>query len=98
MTKRTVQEVTTKTGSWGRNAPLEPTDRWFLEGLTPTKAPADADGDGLPDTWEKQHGLDFNDSADAARIVARGESRSDRHLGYSYLEFYLNELADKLVP
>ena len=65
-TTRTVHEVTTKTGNWGRNAPLEPTDEWFLEGLTPIKAPADTDGDGLPDAWEKTHGIDFNDSTDAA--------------------------------
>jgi hypothetical protein len=98
MTKRTVHEVTTKTGDWGRNAPLEPTDEWFLEGLTPIKAPADTDGDGLPDAWEKTHDLDFNDPADAAKIVATGESSSDRHLGYSYIEFYINELADNLSP
>ena len=47
--------VKTNTGGWGRNAPLEPTDQWFLEGLTQTKAPTDTDGDGLPDAWEKSH-------------------------------------------
>jgi hypothetical protein len=98
MTKRTVREVRTKTGGWGRSAPLEPTDEWFLEGLTPAKPPADTDGDGLPDAWEQSHGLDFNDPADAGRTVAKGESSSDRHLGYSYIEFYINELADKLTP
>jgi hypothetical protein len=96
ITKRTVHEVRTKTGAWGRNAPLEPTDEWFFEGLTPIKAPADTDGDGLPDDWEKTHNLNFNDPADAAQVVATGESRSDRHLGYSYIEFYINELADDL--
>ena len=34
----------------------------------------------------------------AAKIVAPGESQNDRHLGYTYLEFYINELADNLVP
>ena len=33
ITKRTVHEVKTKTGVWGHNAPLEPTDGWFLKGL-----------------------------------------------------------------
>lgn len=98
MTKRTVHEVTTKTGNWGRNAPLEPSDEWFLEGLMPTKARADTDGDGLPDAWETTHGLDSGDPADAAKIVATGESSNDRHLGYSYIEFYVNELADNLSP
>ena len=97
VTKRTIEEVTTKTGAWGRNAPLEPTDEWFLEGLTPGKAPADTDGDGMPDAWEKTHGLDPNDPADAAKIVPAGKSSSDRHQGYTYIEFYINELADSLV-
>jgi hypothetical protein len=98
VTKRTVDEVKTKAGAWGRNAPLEPTDEWFLEGLTPTKAPADSDGDGLPDAWEKSHKLDFNNPDDATKKVATGESLSDRHLGYSHIEFYINELADNFVP
>lgn len=97
-TNRTVHEVKTKTGAWGRNAPLEPTDEWFLEGLTASLAPVDTDGDGLPDAWETSHNLNPNDPADAAKLVATGESDNDRHLGYSYLEFYINELADNLVP
>lgn len=97
VTKRTVREVTDKAGKWGRNAPLEPTDQWFLEGLTPVAAPTDTDNDGMPDRWEALHGLDANDPADAATVVGEGASVGDRHAGYSYLEFYLNELADKLV-
>ncbi len=98
ITKRTVQEVKTKTGNWGRNAPLKPTDGWFLEGLTKNQAPKDTDGDGLPDAWEKSHNLDFSNPDDASRAVAAGESRNDRHLGYSHIEFYINELAENLVP
>jgi len=97
VTNRTIHEVSAKTGDWSRNAPLEPTDEWFLEGLTPSSAPVDTDGDGMPDTWEKMHGLDSNDPADATNIVSAGESSGDRHQGYSYIEFYLNELADNLV-
>ncbi|HUQ68010.1 MAG TPA: hypothetical protein VM165_00715, partial [Planctomycetaceae bacterium] len=97
MTKRTIHEVTTKTGAWGRNAPLEPTDEWFLEGLTPGRAPADTDGDGMPDHWEKLHGLEARDPGDAAQIVPSGNAGSDRHQGYSCMEFYINELADNLV-
>lgn len=97
VTKRTIDEVRTKTGAWGRNAPLEPTDEWFLEGLTPGKAPADTDADGIPDAWEKTHGLDSDDPTDAAKIVPTGKSSGDRHQGYSYMEFYINELADNNV-
>lgn len=77
--------------------PLEPTDDWFLDGLTPANAPMDTDGDGLPDNWEKSHKLDASDPNDTQRIVLTEASAEDRHLGYSYLEFYLNELAENLV-
>jgi hypothetical protein len=98
VTTRTIDEVKAKTGAWGRNAPLEPSDEWFLEGLMTDKAAADKDGDGLPDDWEKMHGLDPNKPSDAAATVAAGKSAGDRHQGYSYIEFYINELADSLVP
>jgi hypothetical protein len=98
MTRRTVEEVKNKSGAWGRNAPLKPTDEWFLEGLTPGKASADADGDGMPDAWETAHGLNPNDPADATKVVPAGQSKNDRHRGYTYVEFYINELADSLVP
>lgn len=98
MTIRTIHEVKTKSGAWGRNAPLEPTDAWFLEGLAPSKASTDTDGDGLPDAWEKSHGLDSTTPADASKTVATGESKNDRHMGYKYIEYYINELADNLVP
>ena len=97
VTERTVREVKTKTGAWGRNAPLEPSDEWFLEGLTPTRPPTDSDGDGLPDAWERSRGLDPNAPSDASRTVMAGESANDRHQGYSQIEFYINELADNLV-
>lgn len=47
-------------------------------------APADTDHDGLPDAWEKAHGLDSNNSADGSAY------RAD---GYTNLEHYLNVLA-----
>ena len=62
-----------------------------------TKPAADTDGDGMPDDWETTCGLDPKNSSDAAAPVPAGRSRGDRHRGYSYLEFYLNELADSVV-
>jgi len=47
-------------------------------------APTDSDHDGIPDEWEKAHGLDPKDAADGAAY------RPD---GYTNLEHYLNELA-----
>jgi hypothetical protein len=43
----------------------------------------DSDHDGIPDDWEKAHGLNPNDPADAGRITADG---------YTNLEHYLNSL------
>lgn len=52
--------------------------------LTEGTAPADSDGDGMPDTWEKLKGLD-PETADAG----------GRHLSTAYdnIEVYLNDLA-----
>ena len=46
--------------------------------------PADRDNDGLPDEWERAHGLNPADPTDGARLAASG---------YSQLEEYLNALA-----
>jgi len=97
VTKRTIEEVKNKSGEWGRNAPGELSDDWFLDGLQTGKAPTDTDDDGIPDTWEVEHSLDPQDRRDGARLVPQGGSQADRHEGYSFLEFYLNELADGLV-
>lgn len=45
-------------------------------------APVDADGDGMPDAWEKQHGFDPKDARDGG-----GDANRD---GYTNLEEYLN--------
>ncbi|MDB6114087.1 MAG: pectate lyase [Lacunisphaera sp.] len=45
-------------------------------------APADSDGDGMPDAWEKDHGLNPNDAADGAQDPDKD--------GYTNLEEYLN--------
>jgi hypothetical protein len=47
-------------------------------------APPDSDGDGMPDAWEQQHGLNPNDGAD-------GPQDSDGD-GYTNVEDYLNGL------
>jgi len=88
-----VREVRTSTGSWGRHEP----PGGLMAGLTPAKPPADRDGDGMPDAWERAHGLDPRNPGDAARTVPAGASEGDRHKGYTWIEWYVNELADKLV-
>ena len=46
--------------------------------------PMDTDHDGIPDDWEKQHGLNPNDASDAQKP---GKD------GYTNLELYLNSIA-----
>jgi pectate lyase len=48
--------------------------------------PRDSDEDGMPDAWEKAHGLDPKDPRDAAAITKDG---------YTQIEAYLNELAGR---
>jgi hypothetical protein len=53
----------------------------------PGVVPQDTDGDGMPDDWERSHGLNPNDPMDGPAIDATS--------GYSHLELYLNELAGR---
>lgn len=53
-------------------------------------APVDSDHDGMPDDWERQHGLNPNDPTDGAR-TAQGN-------GYTHLELYLNSLVSSPTP
>ncbi|WP_293408525.1 hypothetical protein [Piscinibacter sp.] len=48
-------------------------------------APLDSDGDGIPDVWERAHGLDSAHAEDAAL--------SEPASGFTWLEVYLAELA-----
>lgn len=88
VTKRTVQEILEGTGKWGRNAPLNPTNEWFTEGLVIEKALLDTDGDGIPDEWEIKNGLNESDATDYNTIT---------HSGYSAIEEYINDRADMLI-
>jgi pectate lyase len=91
--RRTIDDTRNATGEWGRHDP----PGGLMAGLAPGKAPADADGDGMPDDWEKAHGLNPANPADATKLVPAGASEADRHRGYTYIEFYANDLADRLV-
>jgi hypothetical protein len=93
VSKRTFADVSAGKGSWGRADP----EGGLAAGLTPGKAPRDSDRDGIPDEWERAHRLNPADPRDAGRAVPAGASKGDRHKGYTYIEYYINELADGLV-
>lgn len=63
-----------------------------LDGVLPVlksvAAPADTDGDGIPDAWETANGLDPNDASDGAKASASG---------YTNLELYMNSLVQEIM-
>ncbi|MEG1586860.1 MAG: hypothetical protein RR346_08290, partial [Bacteroidales bacterium] len=56
--------------------------------LVQNNIPADSDGDGMPDEWERKHGLNPNDSSDGV-IIGKD--------GYTNLENYLNDLVSDII-
>ncbi len=91
---RIVEEVrtgtATKHGSKGSTNGLidTPSDAGGYPDLKSEDAPADADGDGIPDTWEIEHGLDYLKYADG-KLFTLDKS-------YTNLEVYLNSLVTDL--
>lgn len=51
----------------------------------------DTDNDGLPDAWETSNGLDPTNGTDSAKIDPRTP-------GYTYIEVYINSLAQPVNP
>ncbi len=93
VSRRQIEETRKGTGSWGRVFP----ENGLMAGLKPGKASKDSDNDGMPDEWEKAHKLNPDDPKDASTVVPAGASAGDRHKGYTYIEFYINDLADRLI-
>lgn len=76
---------------WHRN----PADDTFTLDPAPPPPPVDTDGDGMPDEWERAHGLDPADAADGNETrLSRAEAGID---GYTHLELYLADRAAALV-
>jgi hypothetical protein len=104
VTIRNVNEIKSRSGKWGKTPP----DGGLMEGLSPEPPPLDTDNDGIPDEWETVHGLNPNDGDDIYTIVKWGDSvltynnipvpgTENRYHGYAYIEYYINELADRLI-
>ncbi|MDO7845057.1 pectate lyase [Hymenobacter sp. M29] len=87
--QRIIREVRTGTGTvidvqghYPHGTPYSVSQRaWPV--LKTAPAPADADHDGMPDAWEKAHGLNPQNATDRALAAANG---------YTNLENYLNSL------
>ncbi|MDR8393339.1 hypothetical protein NC796_19450 [Aliifodinibius sp. S!AR15-10] len=52
-------------------------------------APKDSDRDGMPDKWERKHGLDATDTSDGKEFTL--------HKDYTNVEVYLNELVNPIT-
>ncbi|MFQ5811166.1 MAG: polysaccharide lyase family 1 protein [Armatimonadota bacterium] len=88
VSRRTIEEVKTRTGKWARNAPAKPSDEWFLAGLDVGEPTVDSDNDGMPDAWEKAHGLNKADGSDHNKVMDSG---------YTAIEKCINERAEALI-
>lgn len=78
--QRIVKSVRDKTGTYRVNT----SGPWPDLAAGAPAPPPDSDHDGMPDTWEKTHGLDPNNDGDDAALAPNG---------YTNIENYLNELA-----
>ncbi|MFV0364985.1 MAG: pectate lyase [Mangrovibacterium sp.] len=59
---------------------------WVELTFNPADIKTDTDGDGMPDEWEIQHGLNMEDAQDGAATTST--------YGYTNLELYLNSLVE----
>lgn len=82
ITGTAVDDVETRSGEQTNFVPDD-----FLEGLKPCSPPTDSDGDGMPDDWESNNGLD-PDVADNNDIMPSG---------YTAIEEFINYMADHIV-
>lgn len=83
VTLRTINEIETGTGSWGRVVPED-----LMEGLTPESPSNDTDGDGMSDNWEISRGLNPD--------VADNNGDDDSN-GYTNIEEYLHYRSNLLI-
>jgi pectate lyase len=82
--QRVVNSVRGKTGT----SRVSTTGPWPDLAQGAPAPPTDSDHDGMPDAWEKVHGLNPNNARDGSRVAANG---------YTFVENYLNELAGEPI-
>ena len=90
-----VNDVKTGTAKWSNKDGLgfvdSPDEAGGWPELRRTVAQQDTDQDGMPDEWEKAHGLNPDDPADCIRY------NLDSHRYYTNLEVYCNSLVEKQI-
>jgi hypothetical protein len=84
---RIIKEARTGKTTFGKGVVLDPAEVGGWPALLSKPAPIDTDKDGMPDSWEKNNGLDMNDGSDGNAISAGG---------YTNLENYLNSLVGNI--
>ena len=88
---RILREVATGTAQFGNNGIIDSQrDVGGWPSLASTAPPDDVDEDGMPDLWERKHGLDPHSPAD------RNATTLDAP--FTNLEVYLNSLVDSSTP
>jgi hypothetical protein len=89
--QRVINEIRTRSFNFGENGIIDSQDQvggWpFLNSSAP---PPDSDGDGIPDVWELENGLNPNNPADG--------NANSLHRQYTNLEVYLNQLVKHTFP
>lgn len=83
--KEVLRQMKKGIGTFGVNGIINsPDDVGGWPVLKTGKAPLDSDGDGMPDAWERRHGLNPDDPSDATVYTLDGK--------YTNIEVYLNAL------
>lgn len=66
--------------------------------LNSLPAPLDSDHDGMPDDWEKAHGLNPNDAGDRNNIASSGYTMLEEYLNGLVSDALTNVEKDKSIP
>lgn len=80
--RKSLSDLQTRTGQWDNYRPND-----LMDGLVVTNPPLDTDGDGMPNSWENQQGLNPNNGSDHTTVMPSG---------YTAIEEYINGLATNL--
>ncbi|URJ38974.3 pectinesterase family protein [Paenibacillus polymyxa] len=92
---RIMNDVKNGTGAF-INSPREAGWIYDDSNVTTTEL-SDSDHDGMPDEWERAHGLDPNNADDRNGQLLAGTGTYTHFVkGYTNLEVYLNDLIEKL--